>query len=60
MEDNNSIEEWWNAHKVVIVTGLVFAILAVFGGIFIVYYGKIIYGQAGTDLMRFTRCVTNL
>ena len=39
-----------------IITGLVFAVVAVVGGIFMVYYGKIIYGQAGTDLMLFTRC----
>ena len=57
VEDDNSHTEWWNAHMVAIFTGLVFAVVSVFAGIFIVYYGRIIYGQAGTDFILFTQCL---
>ena len=45
---------------VAIITGSVFAVVAVVGGIFMVYYGTIIFGQAGTELILFTRCMAGL
>ena len=60
MEDDKSLKEWWKAHMVAIITGSVFAVVAVVGGIFMVYYGTIIFGQAGKELILFTRCMAGL